>query len=60
MSELKRPTIGLALSGASSRATYYIGFLEVMAENNIPIDYICLELWVAYRHGLCLRYDAAT
>ncbi len=36
----KKPKIGLALSGASTRAVFYIGFLEVLAENNIDIDYI--------------------
>jgi len=35
-----RPKIGLALSGASSRSVFYIGFLEVLQENNIPVDYI--------------------
>lgn len=35
-----RLKIGLALSGASSRSVFYIGFLEVLQENDIPIDYI--------------------
>lgn len=35
-----RPKIGLALAGASSRSMFYIGFLEVLTENNFPIDYI--------------------
>lgn len=35
-----RPKIGLALSGASSRAIFYIGFLEVLSEHKIPVDYI--------------------
>lgn len=35
-----RPKIGLALSGASGRAITHIGVLEVLRENNIPIDYI--------------------
>lgn len=35
-----KPTIGFAFSGASSRSIFYIGFLEVLAENNFPIDYI--------------------
>ncbi len=39
-SSVKKPKIGLALSGASTRAVFYIGFLEVLAEHNIPIDYI--------------------
>ncbi|HMQ01897.1 MAG TPA: patatin-like phospholipase family protein [Candidatus Doudnabacteria bacterium] len=32
--------IGLALSGASSRSVFYIGFLEVLQEHRFPIDYI--------------------
>jgi predicted acylesterase/phospholipase RssA len=40
MAEVTRPKIGLALSGASSRSVFYIGFLEVLQENSIPIDYI--------------------
>ncbi len=35
-----RPTVGLALSGSGNRITFYIGFLEVLAEQGIPIDYI--------------------
>jgi len=35
-----RPTIGLALRGASSRSVFYIGFLEVLEEQGVPIDYI--------------------
>ena len=35
-----RPTIGVALSGGSSRAITQIGVLEVFAEHKIPIDYI--------------------
>jgi NTE family protein len=36
----KRPKIGLALRGASSRSVFYIGFLEVLEEQGVPIDYI--------------------
>src|ERR1041385_8032462 len=36
----KRPTVGLALRGASSRSVFYVGFLEVLHEQGIPIDYI--------------------
>lgn len=32
--------LGLALSGASSRSVFYIGFLEVMKEKGIEFDYI--------------------
>ena len=35
-----RPTIGFALSGGSSRAIAHIAVLEVMKENDIPIDYL--------------------
>ena len=35
-----RPKIGLALSGGSGKAISYIGIIEVLEENNIPIDYI--------------------
>lgn len=40
MNEIKQPKVGLALSGASSRSVFYIGFLEVLKENDYPIDYI--------------------
>ncbi len=39
-SNLNKPKVGLAFSGASSRSMFYIGFLEVLSENNFPIDYI--------------------
>lgn len=35
-----RPTIGIALSGGSSRAIAQIGVLEVFREHNIPIDFL--------------------
>lgn len=35
-----RPKIGVALSGASGRAIAHIGVLEVLKENNIPIDFM--------------------
>lgn len=38
--ENNRPKIGLALSGASGRAIAHVGVLEVLRENNIPVDYI--------------------
>lgn len=37
---LQRPRIGLAMSGAAARSVFYIGFLESLVEQNIPIDYI--------------------
>lgn len=38
--QIRRPKIGLALSGASGRAVGHIGIIEVLRENNIPIDVI--------------------
>ena len=38
--KISRPKIGLAMSGAAARSVYYIGFLEVLTENNIQLDYI--------------------
>src|SRR5258706_12082211 len=35
-----QPKIGLAFSGASARSVFYIGFLEVLQERKVPIDYI--------------------
>src|SRR5581483_2697877 len=40
MDKSDQPKIGLALSGASARSVFYVGFLEVLKENNIPINYI--------------------
>jgi predicted acylesterase/phospholipase RssA len=37
---LVKPRIGIAMSGASSRSVFYMGFLEVLQENDIVIDYI--------------------
>lgn len=38
--DLKKRKLGLALSGASSRSIFYIGFLEVMQEHGVVFDYI--------------------
>lgn len=35
-----RPKIGLALSGGGARGVAHVGVLQVLEENNIPIDYI--------------------
>lgn len=40
MNNQPKVKVGLALSGASSRSIFYIGFLEVLKENDYPIDYI--------------------
>lgn len=40
MNGIKKPTIGLALSGSGNRTPFYIGFLEVLSEHNIQVDYI--------------------
>lgn len=40
MPETKKPTIGLALSGSGNRTSFYIGFLEVLQEHAISLDYI--------------------
>lgn len=40
MNAQNKPKVALAFSGASSRSVFYIGFLEVLKENNFPIDYI--------------------
>jgi len=38
--ELRRPRIGLALSGGGARALAQVGVLLALEENNIPIDFI--------------------
>jgi predicted acylesterase/phospholipase RssA len=40
MEKSTNPTLGLALSGSGNRTTFYIGFLEVLDEAGIKIDYI--------------------
>lgn len=41
--EEKRYKLGLALSGAAARSVFYLGFLEVLQENNIPVDVIAAQ-----------------
>lgn len=36
----RKPTLGIALSGSGNRSTFYIGFLEVLDEAGIKVDYI--------------------
>lgn len=38
--EVKRPRVGLALSGGAARGIAHVGVLGVLAEHDIPIDYI--------------------
>lgn len=39
-SNLKRPTVGLALGGGGARGAAHIGVLRVLKSSGIPIDYI--------------------
>ncbi|MGD8914664.1 MAG: patatin-like phospholipase family protein, partial [Candidatus Thiodiazotropha sp.] len=38
--ELKRPSIGLVLSGGGARGAAHVGVLKVLEEMRIPIDYV--------------------
>ncbi|MBI9053241.1 MAG: patatin-like phospholipase family protein [Bacteroidales bacterium] len=38
--ELKRPKVGLVLSGGGAKGFAYIGLLKVLEEVNMPLDYI--------------------
>jgi NTE family protein len=38
--DIKRPKIGLVLSGGGARGVAHLGVLEVFEENDIPIDFI--------------------
>ncbi len=38
--EDKRPRVGLALSGGAARGIAHVGVLRVLAEHQIPIDYV--------------------
>lgn len=38
--ELKRPTVGLVMSGGGAKGFAYIGLLKVLEEVNMPVDYI--------------------
>lgn len=37
---LRRPTIGLALSGGAARGIAHVGVLRALVDNKVPIDYI--------------------
>lgn len=39
--EMRRPRLGLALSGGGLRGVAQIGVLKCLEENHIPIDFIC-------------------
>jgi len=39
--QIRRPQIGIALSGGGLRGVIQIGVLKCLEENSIPIDYIC-------------------
>jgi NTE family protein len=39
-SEVKRPKVGLVLSGGGAKGFAYIGLFKVLKEVNMPIDYI--------------------
>jgi NTE family protein len=36
----ERPSVGLALSGGAARGIAHVGVLKVLAEHNIPIDFV--------------------
>ncbi len=38
--QTNRPSVGLALSGGAARGIAHVGVLKVLAEHNIPIDFI--------------------
>lgn len=38
-----RPKLGLALSGAAARSVFYVGFLEVLQENDVTVDVIAAQ-----------------
>ena len=38
--QVERPRVGLALSGGAARGIAHVGVLKVLAEHNIPIDFV--------------------
>jgi NTE family protein len=38
--KIERPRVGLALSGGAARGIAHVGVLRVLAEHNIPIDFV--------------------
>lgn len=43
MNEVKRKKLGIALSGAAARSAFYVGFLEVLKEKEVPVDFIAAQ-----------------
>lgn len=54
---IKRPQIGLALSGGGARGFAQIGVLQVLEENNIPVDMIVGLSTVFQRGDSSLSYQ---
>ena len=43
MTDITAPKLGLALSGAAARSAFYLGFVEVLKENDVPIAIITAQ-----------------
>ncbi len=64
---LPRPRIGLALSSGGARGLAHVGVIQVLEENNIPVDVIAGasmgayvgSLWAAGHDGAALHKFAA-
>ena len=58
--QAERPKIGLALSGGGAKGSAHIAVLEILEQNNIPVDYVAGTSIGAYVGGLyALGYNAA-
>ena len=58
--QTERPKIGLALSGGGAKGSAHIAVLEILEQNNIPVDYVAGTSIGAYVGGLyALGYSAA-
>jgi NTE family protein len=40
LEQIERPSVGLALSGGAARGIAHVGVLKVLAEHNVPIDFV--------------------
>jgi NTE family protein len=40
LEQAERPSVGLALSGGAARGIAHVGVLKVLAEHNIPVDFV--------------------